>query len=326
MAPKQSTGHKGKCLVTGVAGFIGSNLAERLINEGFEVTGIDCFSDYYPRNIKQGNLIHLAEMANFSLVEANLCTCDLSKLLSDVDYVFHHAAEPGVRASWGKRFAVYTENNIMATQKLLEAAKDKDIKKFVYASSSSIYGNAVELPTSETSLPAPISPYGMSKLAAEHLCHLYHQAFGVPTISLRYFTVYGPRQRPDMAFTKFIRAIMEEKPITIYGDGEQTRDFTFISDAVDANLKAAHSDISGLAFNIGGGSRVTLNQALKTLQNMAGKEANIFYQETQMGDARHTFADVAKAKGLMGWVPEVTLEQGLRAQVEWFKGKNYEIG
>ena len=309
-----------KCLVTGAAGFIGSHLAERLIAEGYEVVGVDCFTDYYPRPVKERNLAGLRNSDRFRFVEADLRTADLAALLEGVDCVFHLAAQAGVRASWGENFAVYTEHNVLATQRLLEAAKGRGIAKiakFVYASSSSIYGDTPDLPMREDSLPHPISPYGVTKLAGEHLCQLYHANFGVPTVSLRYFTVYGPRQRPDMAFHRFIRAILEGEPLTVYGDGEQTRDFTYVSDAVEATLLAMRYASPGAIFNIGGGSQVSINYAIRLLERITGRKAIVDYQEAQHGDVRHTLADTSAAREVLGFAPKVGLEEGLRAQVTW---------
>jgi len=306
-----------RCLVTGVAGFIGSHLAERLLKEGFEVIGIDCFTDYYPREIKEANLAALRNKSGFRFIEADLRTAPLVGILKGVRYVFHEAAQAGVRASWGKNFAVYTEHNVLATQRLLEAAKGSDIEKFVYASSSSIYGDVDELPIREDTPPRPISPYGVTKLAAEHLCELYRINFGVPTVSLRYFTVYGPRQRPDMAFHRFINAILKDEPLTVYGDGSQTRDFTFVADAVEATVQAARTAPSGSVFNIGGGARVALIDAIRLLERIIGKEAKLDFHPPQYGDVRHTFADTSRAREVLGFQPRFTLEEGLKAQVEW---------
>jgi nucleoside-diphosphate-sugar epimerase len=280
------------------------------------VVGVDCFTDYYARPLKEANLIQLRDHPRFHLVEADLGTADLAPLLDDVEVVFHQAAQAGVRASWGTSFADYTHNNVLATQRLLEAVKDRPLRKFVYASSSSVYGDTRDLPMRETSLPRPYSPYGVTKLAAEHLCELYRRNFGVPTISLRYFTVYGPRQRPDMGFHRFIRFALSGQPIPVYGDGEQTRDFTFISDAVEANLLALREGVIGV-FNIGGGSRVTVNQVLQMLQEIMGVRLQIEHQERQHGDVRHTWADTSAAREALGFVPEVALREGLTAQVEW---------
>jgi len=311
-----------KCLVTGAAGFIGSHLSERLVAEGYEIIGADCFTDYYPRPMKEGNLAELRNSGRFRFVEADLRFVDLEPLLDGVDYVFHQAAQAGVRASWGENFAIYTELNVLATQRLLEAVKGHEIAGVTYASSSSVYGDTPDLRMREDSLPCPISPYGVTKLAGEHLCQLYHSSFGVPTVSLRYFTVYGPRQRPDMAFHRFIRAILEGKPITVYSDGEQTRDFTYIADVVEANLLAMRHAPPGAIFNIGGGSRVSVNYAIGLLEEILGKKAIVDYQEAQHGDVRHTLADTSAARETLGFAPKVGLEEGLRAQVAWQQMRN----
>lgn len=308
-----------RCLVTGCAGFIGSQISEALVARGHDVVGIDCFTDYYPRAVKESNLSILRDSPRFTMVEADLLEYDLPSLLDGVEVVYHEAAQAGVRASWGQSFRVYTENNIRATQRLLEAARAVRLRRFVYASSSSIYGDAVELPVKETALPRPVSPYGVSKLAAEHLCHLYWVNYGVPTVSLRYFTVYGPRQRPDMGFNKFIKALLSGDEIVIYGDGEQTRDFTFISDAVAANLACIDADATGEVFNIGGGSRVTVNFVLEVLGRVSGITPRVRYIEDQKGDVRHTYADTTKARAALGFHPTVTTEEGLRAEFEWLK-------
>ncbi len=308
-----------RALVTGCAGFIGSKLAEELISESYEVVGIDCFSDYYSKKIKEKNMEKLMRSDVFHFVEADITQTNLAELLNGVDYIFHQASQAGVRASWGKNFKVYTDNNILATQMLLEAAKDADIKRFVYASSSSLYGDTLSLPMKETDTPKPISPYGVSKLAGEHLCYLYWKNFGVRTISLRYFTVYGIRQRPDMAFHRFINAMLHGGKITIYGDGKQTRDFTYISDIVEANMLAVDSDVEGEVFNIGGGSRISLIETIHILERITGKKAKIEYIEKQKGDVRDTYADVSKAKEILGYSPKVKIEEGLKKEVEWLK-------
>ena len=308
-----------RSLVTGVAGFIGSHLAERLINEGHEVVGIDCFTDYYARSIKEKNLKVLLQKPGFIFLEDNLLEVNLSDLLVSVDYIFHQAAQAGVRSSWGAEFEIYTSNNILATQKLLEASKHSDIKRFIYASSSSVYGDSEELPLSEKSLLRPVSPYGVTKLAGEHLCYSYWKNYQIPVIPLRYFTVYGPRQRPDMAFHRFVRAILGGGEIEIYGNGEQTRDFTFISDAVSGNMLAMKSNAEGEIFNIGGGSRVSVNEVLDIIQNIAGKTAKIVYRDVQKGDVRHTLADTNKAKKHLGYIPEVDLKTGLEEEWKWLK-------
>jgi len=242
-----------RALVTGVAGFIGSTLAERLLADGADVVGIDAFTDYYPRPIKEANIEALRAHARFRFVEARIQDADLAALLTDRTHVFHLAAQAGVRKSWGTDFAVYTVNNIEATQVLLEAACARPLERFVYASSSSAYGDNVAIPMREDALPQPVSPYGVTKLAAEQLCYLYHVNHGVPAVSLRYFTVYGPRQRPDMGFHRFLSATLEGRAITLFGDGAQTRDFTFVQDAVTATVAAATLGVPGRVYNIGGG-------------------------------------------------------------------------
>ncbi|MBL7661135.1 GDP-mannose 4,6-dehydratase [bacterium] len=312
-----------KCVVTGCAGFIGSHLTERLLNDGHEVVGVDSFLDYYPRAIKEKNLQVARDHRAFNFVEGNLAKLDLLPILEGASWIFHQAAQAGVRASWGKSFDLYLESNIQATQRLLEAAKDRavrnSLKKIVYASSSSVYGNAETYPTTEKMKPQPVSPYGVTKLSAEHLMSLYTTEFGVPTASLRYFTVYGPRQRPDMAFHKFIKAGLQNQALTIYGDGEQTRDFTFISDAIQANLSAAQAQSSALVFNIGGGSRVSVKKVLSVLEELIGRKLNLSFQETQAGDARHTAADISLAQREIGYQPKVSLEQGLSEELAWLK-------
>jgi nucleoside-diphosphate-sugar epimerase len=307
-----------KCLVTGAAGFVGSHLAERLVREGHEVVGIDCFVPYYPRWIKERNLSGLLTQPPFRFIEGNLLDLDLPALLAQgIECVFHQAAQAGVRASWGKEFADYTSLNILGTQQLLEAAKSHPLRKFVYASSSSVYGDVTTLPMREDALPRPLSPYGVSKLSAEHLCYLYWKNYGVPTIALRYFTVYGPRQRPDMAFHRFLHLLLEDQPIPIYGDGQQTRDFTFIDDIVAANILAAQSTLCGDVFNIGGGTTVTLHEAIRVCEDVSGKHAQLDIRPVEKGDVRQTLADVGRATQHLGYQPRVRLHEGLEAEWRW---------
>jgi nucleoside-diphosphate-sugar epimerase len=308
-------------VVTGVAGFIGSHLAETLLNKGEKVIGIDRFNDYYDPALKRRNVSSLQKYPNFALIEEDIQNLDWRSILENVEIVYHQAAQAGVRASWGKSFRHYTERNINATQVILEAAKEaKALKRLVYASTSSVYGNAETLPTAETVPPQPVSPYGITKLAAERLCWLYQQNFGVPVTSLRYFTVYGPRQRPDMAFHKFFKAAIFDEAIDIYGDGQQTRDFTFISDAVAANLAAATvPEAVGEVFNIGGGSRVVLADVLARIDEIVGHPIRKNFVEKAMGDARHTGADVSKAKKILGYNPQVSLVEGLTKEWEWIR-------
>jgi nucleoside-diphosphate-sugar epimerase len=307
-----------RALVTGVAGFIGSTLAERLVADGVDVVGIDCFTDYYPRPMKERNLSGLLASRGFRLLESRLQDADLASLLADRTHVFHLAAQAGVRKSWGRDFAIYTENNIEATQVLLEAAtKAPALERIVYASSSSVYGDNTPMPFREDAMTQPVSPYGVSKLAAEQLCHLYYANFKVPTVSLRYFTVYGPRQRPDMGFHKFLRATILGEPIAVYGDGEQTRDFTFVQDIVAANLVAAANGVPGRVYNIGGGSRVSVNEVLDLIGRVAGRRPIVRVDSVQKGDMRHTYADTSLARADLGFVPKVGLEEGLTAEYQW---------
>jgi len=306
-----------KALVTGVAGFIGSTLAEQLVRDGAEVIGLDCFTDYYPRAVKERNLEALRRAPGFRFVESTIQDADLPGLLADRTHVFHLAAQAGVRKSWGREFNVYTVNNVEATQVLLEACVGRPIEKLVYSSSSSVYGDEVALPMQENAVPQPLSPYGVTKLAAEQLCVLYWQNFRVPTASLRYFTVYGPRQRPDMAFHKFIRSALRGEPILVFGDGEQTRDFTYVADAVRANVLAATRGRPGGVYNIGGGSRVTVNEVLAMVGRVTGRDPKVEREPAQKGDMRHTFADTTRAQAELGFVPQVGLEAGITAECQW---------
>jgi nucleoside-diphosphate-sugar epimerase len=306
-----------KALVTGAAGFIGSTLSERLIADGATVVGIDCFTDYYPRERKEHNLARLRQAQGFSLVEAPLADAGLPGLLDGVTHVFHLAAQAGVRKSWGRDFRVYTENNVEATQILLEACAGRPLERLVYASSSSVYGDNVTLPMTEDALPQPVSPYGVTKLAAEQLCYLYHVNYAVPAVSVRYFTVYGPRQRPDMGFHKFLRAVVRGERVPQFGDGRQTRDFTFVGDAVSATIAAGKRATPGAVYNIGGGSRVELLDVFELIHRITGREVRIDRMDAQRGDMRDTYADTTRARADLGFAPTVSLEQGLRAQFEW---------
>ena len=306
-----------KALVTGAAGFIGSHLTSALLDRGAEVTGLDCFTDYYPRVIKSANVAVNAGRPGFHFVEGSLQQADLTALLDGKTHVFHLAAQAGVRKSWGADFRVYTELNVDATQKLLEACVGRPLHRVVYASSSSVYGDNVTIPMREDALPQPVSPYGVTKLAAEHLCHLYFVNHGVPATSVRYFTVYGPRQRPDMAFHKFIKAALKGSAVTLYGDGEQTRDFTYVTDAVAATIAAGDQGVPGRAYNVGGGSRVTVNHLFEILGRIHGSPLAVRREPSQKGDMRDTFADSSLAKADLGFVPRVSLEEGLAAEYRW---------
>jgi UDP-glucose 4-epimerase len=308
------------CLVTGVAGFVGSHLAARLLDAGCKVIGIDCFTDYYDRSLKELNLESLLRNSSFKLIEGDITNIENLGLNGEKpQLVFHQAAQAGVRASWGGEFSHYTHHNVLGTQRTLEWARRAQPERFVYASSSSVYGDTGKLPMHEDDLPKPLSPYGVTKLAAEHLCGLYHQNFGVPTVSLRYFTVYGPRQRPDMAFNCFIRAILTGDELVIYGTGEQTRDFTFVEDIVEANVAAALSPgVEGRVYNIGGGSRISVNGVLEMLGRLSGREVKLRYEPIQAGDPPHTYADTGRAARELMFKPQTTLEEGMRAMLKSF--------
>jgi UDP-glucose 4-epimerase len=306
-----------KALVTGAAGFIGSHLVSALLDGGAEVIGLDAFTDYYPRTVKDGNLDVNRGRPGFRSVEARIQDAKLSSLLDGVSHVFHLAAQAGVRKSWGQDFRIYTDNNVDATQQLLEACVGRPLHRFVYASSSSLYGDSVPIPMREDAVPQPLSPYGVTKLAAEQLCHLYFVNYGVPTSSVRYFTVYGPRQRPDMAFHRFFRAALTGDQVVLYGDGEQTRDFTYVTDAVAATIAAGEVGVRGRAYNIGGGSRVTVNQVLEIVQRLVGHQLQIRREPAQKGDMRDTYADTTLARADLGFAPAVTLEQGLESEYRW---------
>jgi nucleoside-diphosphate-sugar epimerase len=309
-----------RSLVTGCAGFIGSHLTESLLADGEEVVGVDCFNDNYGRRDKLRNLERAQEWNAFEFIPIDLSRGDLFDLVAECDVVFHLAAEPGVRPSWGQRFEQYVRNNVVATQHLLEAARTAPPHRFVYASSSSIYGQAEEFPTREDVVPRPFSPYGVTKLSGEHLCDLYHGNYGVETVSLRLFSVYGPRQRPDMAFNIFSRSILEAEPITVFGDGRQTRDFTFVGDVVTALRRAAaEARAVGNTFNVGGGAQVSLNDALTALAKIAGSEPDVTYRERQHGDVMDTCADTGRIREVLGFVPATTLEDGLAAEFEWMR-------
>ena len=310
-----------RALVTGCAGFIGSHLTESLLADGVEVVGVDCFNDNYGRALKLRNLERAQEWERFQFIPADLARGDLADLVSEVDCVFHLAAEPGVRLSWSARFETYVRNNLLATHHLLDACRLAGGPRLTYASSSSIYGEAESLPTRESAVPHPYSPYGVTKLAAEHLCLAYGANYGLPVVALRYFSVYGPRQRPDMAFTRFCEAILEGEAVTVYGDGKQVRDFTFVGDVVNVTRRAAVSeDCIGKAYNIGAGSRIGLADAIELLGEIAQQPVRVEHTQAQAGDVRATGADTELAARDLGFAPQTSLEEGLTAQFEWALG------
>ncbi len=315
-----------KVVVTGCAGFVGSTVTEALLELGCEVTGVDCLTDYYDTDLKHENMSGFKDQANFTWIKEDLQTLDPVALLSGKVACFHLAAQAGVRASWGEFFNEYLGRNVMATQRLLEACRHPEVKsslvRFVYSSSSSVYGDQPELPVTEQALPQPRSPYGVTKMAAEHLCVLYSMNFQVPTSSLRYFTVFGPRQRPDMAFRKYIEAALDGRVFEVYGDGSQTRDFTYVGDAVRSNLLAVSCDADWEVFNTGGGSRMVFSDCLELLQDLLqkrvpGLEATVEYQETAMGDVKDTFADRTHVHQTIGYEPTISFAAGLAREVDW---------
>jgi len=305
-------------LVTGAAGFIGSTLAERLLADGATVTGVDCFTDYYDVGIKRRNLEAALRHPGFTLLELDLGAADLAAL-PDVDVVFHQAAQAGVRASWGRDFASYTHHNVLATQRLLERYRDARLQRFVYASSSSVYGDAERYPTGEDMLPRPFSPYGVTKLAGEHLVLLYGRNFGLAVSALRYFTVYGPRQRPDMAFHKFCKAMLRGEEIPVYGDGRQSRDFTFISDAIEANVRAWRQSAPQGVYNVGGGSQVDVLESIALLEASLGCKARVRFEPRPPGDPMMTRADATRLRADLDYATTVGIAEGLAAEAAWAK-------
>jgi nucleoside-diphosphate-sugar epimerase len=300
-----------RCVVTGAAGFIGSHLCELLLSQGDEVVGIDSFTEYYDPSCKERNLEVAQGHESFTLWREDLVHAPLAHLFDGADVIFHLAGQPGVRPSWGSNFSTYVSANVLATQAVLEAARELPLRKLVYASSSSVYGDAEAYPTAETLRPQPVSPYGVTKLAAEHLCELYRRGFGVPTVSLRLF---GPRQRPDMAFSRLVSAGLRGDVFELYGDGGQTRDFTYVGDVVQAMRAAALSEFTGVA-NIGGGSRTSMKEVLKIVSELVG-EPDIRRLPRMRGDVRDTAADTQTAFEGFGYVPQVQLRRGLALMVE----------
>lgn len=305
-------------LVTGCAGFIGSHLTEKLLEQGYMVTGIDVFLDNYHKDIKKYHMSAFIKHPSFRFIEGDLTQLDLYSLLGDVDVIFHQSAIPGVRTSWGKQFQDYARHNILATQILLEATRANPVKKIIYASSSSIYGETEGM-VKEDRIPAPVSPYGVSKLSGEHLCSLYHVNFQTPVVMLRYFTVYGPRQRPDMAFHRFIRQSLIRQPIAVYGDGTQTRDFTFVEDVVRANLLAVEKGKDGEIYNIGGKNPVSIKYVLQMIEEITGKSVDVNFLDPVPGDPKHTRADISKAEKQLGYQVTWDIRDGLREEVKYVR-------
>lgn len=303
-----------RCLVTGAAGFIGSHLCENLLNQGHQVVGVDAFIPYYPREIKESNLRPLLGRNGFQFLESDLRKDGLSHLAKGTEVVFHLAAMAGLKQSWVD-FELYSSCNLLATQRLIEAFKGADaLKRFIYASTSSVYGRFSS--GDEKVATCPVSPYGVTKLAGEMLCHAYREEFGLPAVVLRYFSVYGPGQRPDMGYHKFVRSLLEGTPITVFGDGHQSRGNTFVADCVDATIAAVNAPV-GETYNIGGGETASVWDILKKLERITGVKARIRQEEARVGDQRTSQADIAKATRDLGWSPRVGLDEGLARQVDW---------
>jgi len=305
-----------RIVVTGAAGFIGSQLVESLLDHGHDIVGIDSFSPYYSADLKRANIARAQEHDSFTLEEADMNDVKLEHVLEGADAVYHLAGQPGVRASWGQEFDIYLSENILATQRLLEAAKARLSGRFVFASSSSIYGQAERFPTQETDTPRPLSPYGVTKLAAEHLCDLYGKAFGVKTVALRYFTIFGPRQRPDMAFSRFIDAALAGRPLTVIGDGQQTRDFTYVADCVQATISAGEKGTPGAIYNVSGGCRATVLEVIETLERLLDRRLEREHRGPVPGDPRRTGADISRARADLSFEPSVSLAEGLSQQLD----------
>jgi nucleoside-diphosphate-sugar epimerase len=316
MTDPNPTAPPGRALVTGCAGFVGSHLAERLVADGVEVVGVDCFTDFYPRAIKERNLRRLLDEPLFTLRELDLGFRRVVGLLDGIDVVYHLAGQPGVRQSFGGGFKTYVRNNIHATQRLLEEASRRPVDAFVYASSSSVYGNAPVYPTAEDSPLAPVSPYAMSKTATEQIANVYLRTRGVPVVGLRYFTVYGPRQRPDMAFCRFFDAALAGRPLPILGDGRQLREFTYVADVVRATIAAAARGRHGQAYNVGGGTSVALEDVITVMERLIGRPLARTYDRAPRGDVHETRADGTLVSRDLGFEATTTLEEGLAAQLE----------
>lgn len=307
--------HNGRSLVTGCAGFLGSHLSERLIDNGNEVVGVDNFTDFYPRPLKQRNLERLMDESAFSLREFDLAH-GVEGLLEGVSVVYHLAAQPGVRGSFGSGFQHYVRDNILATQVLLEEAVRNPVERFVYASSSSVYGDTTVYPTSESAERRPVSPYGMTKVATEEIAAVYERNHGVPVVGLRFFTAYGPRQRPDMAFSRFISRALAGERLQVNGDGRQIRDFTYVDDIIDGTLAAVRGE-GGSVYNIGGGHATAVIDIVGVLEELLERPLEVEFRDNQRGDARQTCADGTKAARELGFTPMTGLAEGLAHQLEW---------
>jgi UDP-glucuronate 4-epimerase len=301
-------------VVTGAAGFIGSHLSAALLDRGDNVVGIDAFTDYYARERKHANLAALLQCPRFTFLEADLVDAPLEFLISNTNGVFHLAAQPGVRGSWGRTFAVYVHDNLVATQQVFEAAARAGVR-VVFASSSSVYGDALAYPTHEDSPLRPVSPYGVTKLCCEHLAHAYATVSGLDFIALRYFTVYGPRQRPDMAMQRIASALADGGRFDVYGTGEQSRDVTYVDDAVLATLAAMDAAPRGAIYNVGGGSETSLRDIIDLCEALSGRRLDVRFTDVAAGDVRRTAADTSRIRREVGWAPQTSLEDGLTTQL-----------
>lgn len=318
-----------KIIITGGAGFIGSHIAERCVSEGHEVVIIDDMDDYYSPVLKKKNVDYVSKFGTVTFIRGDITNLEfLMGVIDDnVDYVIHEAAQAGVRISVENPFKP-NNINVVGTLNVLQASIDSNVKRVINASSSSVYGKVEYLPFDEKHPTQPVSPYGVSKLAAEHYCRVFYEVYGLPTVSLRYFTVYGPRMRPDLAISIFTEKMLKNEPITIFGDGEQTRDFTYIDDVVAINMKLLDTNrTDGVVMNIGSGNRISVNDLAKNLKEIVGSSSGISYADVQKGDAEHTLADVGLVKELIGYESSVKIEDGLKRFVKWYKqqasGANY---
>lgn len=312
-----------KVLVTGCAGFIGSHLIEKLLLSEYHVTGVDALTDYYNPGIKKENIKAALQNEKFTFIQEDLLTTGITKNINQFDFIFHLAAQPGVRDSWGKFFNSYVNNNILTTQILLEAVKEsKRVKKFIFASSSSVYGEITKEKVLEEDPVKPYSPYGVTKLAAENLCSLYKKNFGLPTVSLRFFSVYGPRQRPDMAFSKLIKSAIKGSDFTLYGNGCQQRDFTYVDDIVEGIMKAAFNEKCNGVYNLGSNSMTSVNEVISFVEEIIDKKISIKYLPFQKGDVQKTSADISKAQKDFCYSPRYGVFQGIEKQINFYRDNN----
>ena len=309
-----------KIVITGGSGFIGSHIAERCVSEGHEVVIIDNMDDYYSPALKKKNIDHVSKFGTVTFIQGDITNLEFLRGVIDdnVDYVFHEAAQAGVRISVENPFKP-NNINVVGTLNVLQASIDSNVERVINASSSSVYGKVEYLPFDEKHPTQPVSPYGVSKLAAEHYCRVFYEVYGLPTVSLRYFTVYGPRMRPDLAISIFTGKMLKNEPITIFGDGEQTRDFTYIEDIINVNMKLLEAKkVDGRIMNIGSGNRISVNDLVKYLKGIIVSSSVVNYTDVQKGDAAHTLADVGLTKELVGYEPSVSIEEGLKKFVEWY--------